>query len=290
MPLLSLIVLAWDHLPLTEKCVASLRLHTDVDYELIIVDNGSEPSAARGAEDLADVPILNDENLGFARGMNAGLAVANGRFVAFINNDTEFPPSWASKTLESLTEQNAGIVAPAVTAAGNPVTVRHQPGTSTVTLTPFGELPSGVVYVMRTDVVRELGGWNEDYPIATGEDLDLCFTVWANGLDFLLDERVLVHHESEATRSEKLADRPNLWRENLNLFLDKWTSLTPDVPRLSTCPPAEFSHNLAHARGAAMWIKRYVEIRDEATRLRSAPPEEDRSPSRRGLLEWLSRR
>lgn len=290
MPELSLIVLAWDQLPLTQRCIASLRVHTDVDHEVVVVDNGSEPTAARKAAELADVPVLNNENLGFARGMNAGLAVARGRFVAFINNDTEVPPSWASSLLESFDEGRPGIVAPAVTAAGNPVTVRHSPGSAAVTLTPFGDLPSGVVYVMRTEVIRQLGGWNETYPIATGEDLDLCFTVWANGLDFVLDERVLVQHESEATRSDKLADRPNLWRENLELFLDKWTNPDPDVPRLPDCPPAEFARNLAHARGAAIWLRRYVDVRDEANRLRSQRNTVPAQPRRSRLFERLSGR
>ena len=289
MPLLSLIVLAWDQLPLTERCIESLRYHTDVDSELIVVDNGSEQATARRAAELADVSVLNPENLGFARGMNAGLSVATGSFVAFINNDTEFPATWASRVLENFEAGRAGIVAPAVTAAGNRVTVRQSPGRSAVILIPFGELPSGVVYVMRTDVIRQLGGWNETYPIATGEDLDLCFTVWANGLDFVLDERVLVRHESEATRAEKLADRPNLWRENLDLFLDKWTSHSPDVPRLPDCPPAQFARNLAHSRGAATWLRRYIEVRDEADGLRTTLRQSS-SVSRARLRDRFSRR
>jgi GT2 family glycosyltransferase len=258
---------------------------------LIVVDNGSKPPAAARAAELADVAILNDRNLGFARGMNAGLEMATGRYVAFINNDTEFPPAWARMILETFTTHpRPGILAPAVTAAGNQVTVRDNPGSAVATLTPFGELPSGVVYVMEATVIRQLGGWNESYPIATGEDLDLCFTVWANGRDFVLDERILVRHESEATRSEKLANKPNLWRENLEIFLDKWTSPNPDVPRLQDCPPEEFQQNLAHARGAATWLRRYIELRDEANRLRSRSQVAEAIPRSRGLLARLSGR
>ncbi len=90
-PAISLIVLAWNQRLLTERCVASLRAHTDVPYELIIVDNGSSADAATFARDVADVAVLNETNLGFAAGMNRGLASASGTYVAFINNDTEFP-------------------------------------------------------------------------------------------------------------------------------------------------------------------------------------------------------
>ena len=45
-PLLSIVVLTWNNLALTRAFVDSVRQETDVSYELIIVDNGSEPDAA----------------------------------------------------------------------------------------------------------------------------------------------------------------------------------------------------------------------------------------------------
>lgn len=266
-PRLSVVVLAWDQLPLTQACVESIRSHTDVPYELIIVDNGSAPEAAAWVEQAADRAILNPQNLGFAAGMNGGLAVAAGGYVAFANNDTVFPPGWASRLLETFADHPAaGIVCPAVTAAGNPVTVRPGPGTEREVFNPFGELPSGVVYLLRTDVARRLGGWNEDYPVATAEDLDLCFTVWANDLDVVLDTRVLVEHVSRATLDAKLSDAEEVRRHNLARFLARWTSENPGVPRLEECPPEVHARNLRHARTAATWLGRLLVARDEAQR------------------------
>lgn len=258
-PLVSLVVLAWDNLPLTQACVASLRTTTDVSYELIIVDNGSAPEAAAWARDNADVAVLHEENLGFARGMNAGLQAASGEVVAFVNNDTVWPEGWAGPLLEHFADPAApiGIVAPAVTAAGNPVTVRDAPGDEVLTLDPFSALPSGVAYLMRTAVVRELGGWSERYDTAMGEDLDLCFTCWANGLDVVLDTRVLVHHELHATLEDKLPERDALFRRNLDRFLETWTTTTGDgIGRLGRTGDEAFADGLAHARAGATWLQR----------------------------------
>ncbi|MGB8361859.1 MAG: glycosyltransferase family 2 protein [Acidimicrobiia bacterium] len=266
---LSLVVLAWNNLELTKRCVESLRQNTSVDHELILVDNGSEDGTAEFARSHADVAVVNESNLGFAAGMNAGLERASGRFVAFINNDTTFPSGWAEPMLETFElYPGAGIVLPAVTAAGNPVTVRAEPGQRQLVLQPFGEFPSGVVYVMRTGLMRHLGGWNEAYRTASAEDLDLAFTVWAHGLDVVLDERVLVEHVSQAT-VRVLPDRGLLYRENLEQFLDRWASVPlGSTPLVDSVDTETLLANQESAKTAVMWIRRMLEARDEANRLR----------------------
>src|SRR5262249_9493031 len=100
-PELSVVGPVWNNLLCTQQCVDSIRRNTDVPYELVIVDNGSEWEAANYACAAADQVVCNETNLGFARGMNQGLAVARGRYVAFCNNDTTMPPGWAEPLVET---------------------------------------------------------------------------------------------------------------------------------------------------------------------------------------------
>ena len=281
-PRLSVVVLAWDGLHETRRCVASVRDHTDVPFELIIVDNGSQPDAARFASEASDRAILNPENLGFAPGMNQGLEASQGEFVAFCNNDTVMPPGWASTLIDDFeTHADAGIVLPAVTAAGNDCTVRSEPGTAVEVLLPFGEFPSGVLYVMRREVATAVGGWSEEYPIASAEDLDLCFKVWANDLSIVFDQRVLVQHTSQATVATKLDNRRELYRSNLELFMDKWGSVEPAVPRIDSCHADRFRANLARAATAIRWIRRLIATRDELERTRRQVRDLERATDRR---------
>ncbi|MDH3193579.1 MAG: glycosyltransferase, partial [Acidimicrobiia bacterium] len=245
-----------------------IRKNTVVPYELIVVDNGSAPEAAAYAAEVADIAILNPSNAGFAAGMNQGLGRASGQNVAFVNNDTKVPPGWAGRLLSNFSTPNVGLVVPAVTAAGNPVTVRTTPGHRVITLPPFGELPSGVVYVMRANLIRELGGWNETYPVASAEDLDLIFTVWTNDLDIVLDERVLVEHVSRGTVKVKLPDREQLYRDNLNRFLDRWTG-NDEIVRIADCAPTAHAHNRKAGRAAALWLQRLIDERATSRQLRS---------------------
>jgi GT2 family glycosyltransferase len=258
---LSVVVLAWDNLELTTAFVESVRRNTGVGYELIIVDNGSRSEAAAFARSAADHAILNDDNLGFARGMNQGLEAARGEFVAFCNNDIEVPPGWAARLIETIrSHPNAGIVVPAITTATNPITVRSRPGTAIEVLEPFSAPPAGVVYVMRRETVHDLGRWEDEYEVASGEDVDLCFKVWVNDLDVVFDERVLVEHVGHATAS-RLDDSQQLWATNRQRFLAKWMGRA-DPPRLASCSVERFERNRATARAVAGWMEKYFTIRD----------------------------
>ena len=267
-PTLSVVVLAWDNLDLTRRCVESIREHTDVPYELIIVDNGSAPDAASFAAEAADIAVLNPRNLGFAVGMNQGLARARGDFVAFVNNDTTLPAAWASRLVDCL-DPGVGIVLPAVTASGNPYAIRSEPGAGRFIVPPFRHLPSGVVYLMDTSTVRSLGAWGEEFTVASREDLDLLFKVWVNGLDVILDERVLVDHVGGATANTKLGEKTAVWKSNRDVFTRKWMQPDPEaIPRLADCSESDFADGLERAATAATWMNRMFEQQDRAERFR----------------------
>jgi GT2 family glycosyltransferase len=286
-PELSVVVLAWDNLLLTQRFVESVRRHTDVGYELVVVDNGSEADAAEYAAACGDTVVLNDTNLGFAVGMNQGLEVSTGEWIAFCNNDTVMPPGWASTLLETARQHpNAGIVVPAITAANNPVTVRTEPGNDVEVLPPFSAPPAAVIYLARADVIRQLGAWGTEYEVASGEDVDLAFKVWVNDLDIVYDQRVLVEHISKGTAS-RLDDWQDLWARNRRRFLDKWSG-TDLIPRLESCPPDRHARNRQTAAAVAGWMDRYFTIRDRANAAPSAG-----SPAtlvdrglRRGRMVW----
>ncbi len=269
-PTVSVVVLAWNNLPYTQACVESIRRHTDLEYELIIVDNGSDPEAASYARHAADVAVANPTNLGFATGMNQGLAAASGEYVAFCNNDTELPPHWASQLVETARKHtDAGIVVPALTASGNPDTVRAAPGSAVVALRPFSSPPAAVLYLMPTEVARGVHGWSEDYAIASGEDTDLAFKVWVNDLDIVFDERVLVEHKDKAT-ARLLGDWRSLWDRNRAQFVRTWQRPDLDVPRLDRCEPARHERNRAIAAATAEWMERCFAAQARSNRGRRA--------------------
>jgi len=114
-PDLSIVIVTWNRSGLLARCLGSLYRHTrDMAFEVLVVDNGSTDGTVedvRGAFPGVKL-IINDENLGFTRGSNQGIRAASGRYIALLNNDTEFTENAFHKIVSFLDEH------PDVAAAG----------------------------------------------------------------------------------------------------------------------------------------------------------------------------
>ncbi|MEJ2004029.1 MAG: glycosyltransferase family 2 protein [Cyclobacteriaceae bacterium] len=92
-PLVSVISVNYNQPDVTLDMLSSLKCFTG-DLEVIVVDNGSKTDP--GDKILNDFPdityIRSEKNLGFAGGNNLGIKKASGKYLFFINNDTEITP------------------------------------------------------------------------------------------------------------------------------------------------------------------------------------------------------
>ena len=220
---ISIITLSWDNLKYTQSFVKSIRKNTTLSYELIIVDNGSTSNTQKWVKENSDQSLIFKKNQGFSKGFNEGLIIAQGELVMMANNDTEFPPEWDIKLVECLEKYpNVGIVSPVYTN-GRRIAQRREPGIKLIKVGRFKRGPSGIAYFMRRhEMINIFGKWCEDYKIASGEDADLCMTVWSKDYDILIDERVLIKHKGKVTSGSKLTDWKVLYSRNGKQYRKKW--------------------------------------------------------------------
>lgn len=113
----SVIVVNFNGMPHIDRCLASVLAQAHPDFEVILVDNCSTDGSLEHARDHYPGvrAVANSENLGYAGGINVGLAAATGGYIAPLNADTEMA-SGALKALSDFLDENqqAGVVTPKV--------------------------------------------------------------------------------------------------------------------------------------------------------------------------------
>ncbi len=89
-PLISIIIVHYNHKELLETCLSGLLEQTYPHFEIILVDNGStDGSVPYVNKHFPSVTIIkNKTNVGFAEGNNIGVENAKGEYFLLLNNDT----------------------------------------------------------------------------------------------------------------------------------------------------------------------------------------------------------
>ena len=128
-PLVSIITINYNQAETTRQFLESARLLTYPNYEIVVVDNASEP-ALHTAIDLAPYSrvrvVRSEENLGFTGGNNLGIAEAKGDFFFIVNNDTELPPALLEALLKPFEEnEKIGVTCPKIRFFDSPTIVQY---------------------------------------------------------------------------------------------------------------------------------------------------------------------
>ncbi len=110
-----IIVPVYNQYPYTRALLESIYQYTDIDFHLIIVDNGSsDETVDLGKVFTRNITILrNRENLGWCRAINQGIGLSRNPFIIFMNNDVEVSNGWLGNLVAFLqTHPRIGAVGP----------------------------------------------------------------------------------------------------------------------------------------------------------------------------------
>jgi glycosyltransferase involved in cell wall biosynthesis len=95
-PLVSVIMPTYNRATILPPAIATLLAQTYPNWELVVVDDGSEDDTAEVLEAVTDprVRSLRVEHAGVGAARNAGLAAAEGSLVAYLDDDNAMHPGW----------------------------------------------------------------------------------------------------------------------------------------------------------------------------------------------------
>ncbi|PZX13497.1 glycosyltransferase involved in cell wall biosynthesis [Palleronia aestuarii] len=121
-PRISVVVPVFDVEDHVGACLASLRAQVGVDLEVIVIDDGStDASRARAEEAIGDDPrfrLISQDNRGLSAARNAGMALATGDLLGFVDGDDRVMPDMYPQMARALEEDGASWVACAIRFVG----------------------------------------------------------------------------------------------------------------------------------------------------------------------------
>jgi GT2 family glycosyltransferase len=223
---LSIVIICWNDLKVIGDCLRSIfTLTRTAEFEVIVSDNGSTDGSLEFIR--RNYPVVriveNGQNLGFARGNNAGIAVARGKYVLILNPDTTVHDGALDKWLEFADEHpEAGafgckVLNPDGTnqGAARPFPSIRRDLIAALYLRALGRLSdifmsdtyvgwdgnserqvdwqSGCCVMFRGELLGRLGGFDEQF-FYHFEEVDLCRRVWNTGYPVVYTPRATITH------------------------------------------------------------------------------------------------
>lgn len=220
---ISVVIPTYNRLSILKKCLLSVLGNDYPDFEIIIVDDFSVDGTREFLQKIKNEKVrvfLNEKNLGVSEARNAGIEIATGEWVVFIDDDCEASKNWLIELAKEFKEEKVGFV------IGN--TIYLQEGY-------LGNFPERLVnnnkaqwpgagnIAYRKKVLDEGGGFDgESFPYAN-EDTELALRTYSAGWRYARSERAKVFHQKAIWNVQAL------WRSAHNF--SAWPILKRKYPK-----------------------------------------------------------
>jgi len=215
-PLVSVIVPVFNGEATIEQCVKSFLVqdYPQERYEIIVVNNNSTD---RSVEIVRQNPVvlLDEKKQGPAAARNRGLARVRGEIVAFIDADCFAETRWLRELVKPFSDPAVGGVGGAIGSASRATAVERYAddrGILNHSLSSPFFLPYLVTAnaAFRKELIDSVGGFDENFTKAAGEDVDLSWRIQLNTpCTFVFAEKAVVYHKHRDTLSGLFAQAFN---------------------------------------------------------------------------------
>lgn len=242
-PLVSILIPVYNQAIYTYYCLQSIKKYTkNIPYEIIIGDDCSTDISKEMERWIKGVHIIHHhENYQFLKNCNKISVEAKGKYIVFLNNDTQVQQGWlealvgvmeADKNIglagsklvypDGLVQEAGGIVWKDgyVLQYGN----GRQAGEAALNFKRVVDYISGAAIIVRRELWEKIEGFDERFAPAYYEDVDLAFQVRERGY------QVVYQPDSEVVHFEGVTERMDDGRmikieTNRKLFHEKWNKV-----------------------------------------------------------------
>ena len=200
-PTVSIVIPVYNQIHYTYACLVSILENTpDVSYEIIIADDVSTDATRELSRYAENVVICrNETNQGFLRNCNNAAKKARGKYIMFLNNDTQVTPGWLSSLVDLIgSDPSIGMVGSKLVypdgrlqeaggiiwsdGSGWNYGRLDDPDKAEYNYVKDVDYISGAAILLSRKLWNQIGGFDDRFAPAYCEDSDLAFEVRKAGL------------------------------------------------------------------------------------------------------------
>jgi len=244
----SIIIPTYNQAEYLKQCIDAIADHTDLPYEIIVVDNASTDGTADYLESIRSSVRYRvmESNLGFAGAVNRGLMMAKGRTIVLLNNDTLVTDRWLDNMLRCLlSDERIGMVGPVTNYIGGTQQI-DVPYRSTQEMFVYASAHNvsnpaawmatdrlvGFCLLFRRELWERTGYLDEGYRIGNFEDDDYNVRVRLQGYRLVIAQDAFIHHFGSVSTGS-LGDRlKEIYERNERYYCDKWGNPHAHIHRI----------------------------------------------------------
>ena len=202
-PRVSIVVCTYNGGRTLDQCLASLLGLDYLNYEVIVVDDGSTDDTRLILGRYSSVRAIHQENLGLSAARNVGLQASTGEIVAYIDSDCFADTDWLTCLIDQLERTGAAAVGgPNLTSPGGWLasSVAASPGQPAHVLVDdqTAEHIPGCNMAFRREVLSAINGFDPQFRRA-GDDVDVCWRLQHEGYWITFAPGAMVWHHRRST-------------------------------------------------------------------------------------------
>lgn len=241
----AIIILTYNNLEYNKGVLKSIRKYTkEGTYEVIMVDNMSTDGTREWLGEQTDIKvILNDENTGFPRGCNIGIAAAEkDSDILLLNNDIEVCYNWLNNLQTALYSRpeigcvgglDANFFRGTFNENNEVIDFNAQDtkeihefaiknNISNSERWKYVNFLTGYCVLFKRDVLDLVGGLDERFSPGNYEDDDIGFRILKAGYYLLQCHDCFIHHFGSRSFRKDETKYWELMKVNSQKFSDKW--------------------------------------------------------------------